>query len=449
MTVTERPELTFGMVQAGRDGAESAVRALKMLFGSDNYKEFKKAGRKGTYIPQESRIRVDREVCGRVGEWFGVEESKRDDFWKESLSDADYAVDVYARKICFVDGGREAMLTTDIVVDRRPSSALARLTLPDTKIDLVCRYEQGRQLALALSAAEIKQEDKKGDAEKALAEIHDLLVKNLFAGKVGGIEDYLFYSYHEPETNKLIGLSKQYPNPHYKGTWVKKHKEPVRSIEIKDQSGRIVTVIKALYDPDQKDTGSAVIKAWQRSLKNANAETRNAKIQTSPHREDGTRLMIVPMITSLAQGRVLRDFITTEMGKVLEKLPGFIKIKPDDEVNPKNGDPSRFLSRRRKIYTKTLEHRPIEAAILSLGDYISQLYEVGSFDPRLGMHTGPAHPLYKLRRVAEIAEFLWPTEIFHIDLEEAFKLSSHHITFDLCREKRIDTSPYAISPIII
>lgn len=58
------------------------------------------------------------------------------------------------------------------------------------------------------------------------------------------------------------------------------------------------------------------------------------------------------------------------------------------------------------------------------------------------MHDGPAHDLYKLRMVSDVAEYLWPPKIFGINLKMAKLAASFEYATRLGRKQRIHPSPY-------
>ncbi len=460
--IAEKPELTFGLLQPDRRSTAMAVSNQRVLFRSENYNLFKKLGRDICDIqdiPAEIRQSVDAEVYDRVGEWFDIPDRPRNErrkFWYASMNLANHVFDEHVRELLFVSEERQATLTADVKVDKRPSSILGRLTMPIDKITKQGRYEQGRQLALGWSAAEVLSEiaHMSKDPDDVLTDLHNLFARRAFVGKIGGNNDNAqFYSYHEPETNRLVGISEHYPDQRFdERFWVKAHKEPVRTIELKTETGGTVHV-NVLYDPDQKDLGSLVVKGWHRSLKAAQkaaeevsreageeaakSQIHKGKIETAPYRGDAIRLRMVPVVFDRQQGDWLRDEISKSSKESIEQwLPGFKDIKPDDEVNKENGDPSRFLARRWKISIDGLSY-PIELVIQSLWDYLVQEYEVGRFDSKLGMHNGYAHRLYKLKLIGEMARSFWPPPIFDLDLKEAQANSSSYNAFILRNEKRI------------
>lgn len=437
MADIERPKLTFEMFQAGLRGGVAATRVFKEFFGTEDYDFFKRANSEGVDIPEIARRRVDRRVYDKVRTMFDVMGSKIS-FWRKAIGLANDSVN-YARNILFPDQDRQATLTTNIDwSDRRPSSALEILTTPTRMIGEQCRYEQGRQLGLALLCAELMKGDENGEANAMLSRVNKFFEKKLFQGRKGDPKRYETFSYHDPETNKLVGFSRQYPDPDFdKRLWVKSLVHPVRMVRVGSALGTTEGSIPTLYDPREKETGAAVIKALHRSLKEDMVQPNGGMIEPSRYWGDrlGVRLVL------MEGDRPLRDKLTADLEGLFWGFDGVYQIKPDDDVDPKNGQSNRVEFRRRQIYIKGLKH-PFEMIIQLHEHYLSQLYEVGKFEPAIGMHNGVAHDLYKFDTVARVAEYLWPQAIFGIDLAAEKKSSSFEYAARLGRKQRISPPPY-------
>lgn len=438
VTTTERrPEPTFDMLQAGIRGGVAGYRAIREVFGQENYDEFRDACEKELPIPEESRLRVDRHVHGTVGRLTGVKGYRREVLWKEAMKLANSTIN-YTRGILFADQERKATLTTNIAWDNgRPSSALERLTTPTRFIGEQCRYEQGRQLWLGSQSLEVLTEDENGHSADILHEINNFLEREFFIGRKGDPDDYSIFSYHIPGTNKLIGFSNQFPDSGFReGLWVKSLDYPVRQIGFKDSIGKVVEMIPALYDPDEKSKEAWVIKGLHRSLKAGKGQPNATLVETLPYGGDRLRFRLVIM-----EGEhPLRDKVTSYLQDLFEKVAGY-EVEPDDEVDPRNGSQDRFKFKRIKVKIPTLK-RPLEVIVQTLSDYVAQLYEVGSFNPAKGMHDGPAHDLYKLETADLVSPHLWPPKIFGIDLSGSKKSSSYEYATRLGRKQRIYPSPY-------
>lgn len=443
-----RPTLTFEMFQAGLRGGVLFTRIAKYLFGRDNYDQFRRASKQGEYIPELERQRVDRQVYATVGQMFGIAEDRREDFWQEVLDLSNATVN-YARGILFADQERMATFITDIARDwdeGRPSTVLERLTQPTTTISERLKFEQGRQLVVALLCAEVVSGEENGRSKRILSKINDeFYQKGLIRGRRGDPRNYPFYSYHTPVTNRLVGVSRKYPDPRFaEGLWVKALDYPVRQIGVRNAAGNLA-LVPAIYDPREKKIEAAVIKAMQRSLEVAKFQDNGSMIETSPYVEDKLGLRFVIM-----QGeRPLRDRVIATLEDVFKTLEGVYDVKEDDLVDLINGHPQRVQFRRRQVYIEGLKS-PLEVIVQTAPDFISYLYEVGQFNPALGMHDGSAHDLYKLAIVAGrdrpgVAGFLWPDQFHSIDLQEAKRLASYEYATRLGRKQRIRPAPYTES----
>ncbi len=438
MIAIDRPELTFDMFRADARGMRLADSETDRFFGSENKREFKATAKRGQPIPEETRQRVDREVYDRVGKMLGIGGGlpEWEASWKKAMKEA-IATHNYARGILFADQDRQGTLTTNIDWDDwRPSTALERLTMPSRRIGAQCKYEQGRQLGLAMLCAEVMSRDENGHARAILTALNNALEENPFVGKSGDPQPYRTYSYHVPDTNRLVDVSSDYPHPHLNlgnGLSVKKLDFPVRTIRTEDAG--IPRDIPVLYEPRDKNIASAVIKAKERSLL-ATKLQKGRVIETTPYATDQLGVQFVVM-----QGRAARDQVTARLEQLFDGFEATKNIEPDDQVDISHGSPGRIEFRRRLLYMEGLNN-PIELIVYALEDWIPSEYEVGTFSEALGMHDGRAHDLYKLKVVGNIAEFMWPFKVFGIDLEDAKKVSSFDYAARLRRKQRIHPSPY-------
>lgn len=425
MIVSGRPELRFDMLSVGHGGVKLVASEIQKLFGKENYDDFRKVGKKGQPVPEEIKQRVDREIYDRYGEGL----------WVTAMKRANSTVD-YARRIHFADQEKQATLLNDIVWDRgRPSVALERLTKSTRWIGRRLKHEQGRQLGLGLLCAEEMAGADNGYAEETLDRLNKFLEAKSFVGKEGETQRYEIYSYHEPFTNRLVGLSSKHPDSQYREQlWVKSLDYPVRMIGIRHQGGKVGELTPALYDPRGKDIESAVIKGMRKSLKTS--EENRGLIETSPHVKDQVGFRLVVM-----GGRSLRDRVTADMEQLLWEFDGVRAIEPDNRVDPNPRRQNRVEFRRRQVYIEGLRN-PLELIVYGLEDWITSEYEVGEFDEGVGMHDGSAHDLHKLDMVADVAPSLWPVEIFGIDLARAKKSASFEYATRLGRKERISPSPY-------
>lgn len=441
-----RSILTFGMFSIGRCAVRLVTSEVRRRFGEENYEIFRRAGKKGEYIPEETRQIVDRQEYDKAGEAHGIENNLaiRERFFIRAMQMSLSTIDM-ARGIQFADQDKQASLTADVAwSDRRPSTALQILTMPKKLVGERCKYEQAVQLGIADKCAEVISMDERHKARTALPTVHKFFERGLFVDKrKGDPKKIRIFSYHEPGTNKLVGVSNQYPDPKFQdGLWVKELHYPVRSIKITDSAGNREGGAQVLYEQREKDIQSLVIKAMQRSLKpNKHQLSSEGRIETLHYRGDRLGVRLVPM----EGGRPLRDRIIDSLDGLLWTLDGVYHINEDDEVDGCNGDPNRFVARRRNISMRGSEgafELSLELIVQALEDYISQAYEVGKFNPELGMHDGPAHDLYKLKMVSDIAGYLWPYSIYKIDLAEAKKTASFEYAHRLWRKQRIHPSPY-------
>ncbi len=431
MQTIDRPELTFGIFGVDARGRRLLVSQSQRFFGKENFDLFRAYGRKGEQPPEELKQSVDREIYAKVYEWHSAAD------WSAAMVQANRTVNS-AHGIFFPDQEKRATMVTNIAwSDNRPSTALRILTTPTRLIGEQCKYEQGRQLGLALLCAEVMSRDENGTARAILSSINQFLESKSFIGREGDPDDYHTFSYHTPDTNRLQGLSQEYPDSVYpEGLWVKSLDFPVRKLGIRDSSREVVGSVPVLYDPREKEIEAAVIKAKERSLRATKMGSNGGAIETSPYATDqlGFRLVV------MEGGRTLRDRVTSQLEDLFQSFEGFKGMRTLDRDSG-SSKTDRVTFRRTYIYIEGLRN-PIEMMVFSLDDWLAQEYEVGKFDPNIGMHNGPAHDLYKLEMVGSVAQYLWPSGVYGIDLEGVKKASSYDYAARLRRKQRIHPSPY-------
>lgn len=403
----DRPKLTFDMLQPDIHGRFTAVRAVRNFFRAEEFDLFMRMQQEGEYIGEEERQKVDRRVYDIVGE--GT--------WNQAVELADRTVN-YARDILFPNLDNSPSLLTNLTIGvRRPSSALERLTKPvekhkdDEKPKVgQLKFEQGRQLALALLSAEVIRADGNGHSREIMESLNKILEEQFFIDKPGGNPTpYHTFSYHHHPSNRLVGLSHQFPDSAFEGDLlVKSLNFSVRTIGLRTNNGYTLPV-PAIYEPDIKDPEPSVIKYMQRSLKATKSGNNGRVIVAAPHNKDALRFMLVVM----EGGMPVRDMVASQLDALLDTIGQEVKIEPDNRLNEENGAPDRINIIRRNVKSSDYV-RPIEVMMRHLEEYIASQYEVGDFDLNLGMHNGVAHILYKLGKggVAEVAPYLWPPQLY-------------------------------------
>lgn len=427
-----RPQLTFDLFETNRESIVLVAERLRQLFGAENCREFKDALKKRVDISAEKRLMVDKQVFDTVGKWFGVDAKHAEGLWKNAMGLANSTVN-YARNILFPDQEKRATLTTDMVWDDiRPSSILEVLCEPTTRNGESYKYEKGRQLALGAICLEVLlDEENCGEERGILNGMNKYFTDNLFIGRKGETFPHSFYSYHTPDTNKLVGYGDKI-DPPGKGLWVKYFLEyPVRRLRIDGME------LLALYEPREKGLESRVIKAKERSLLTSNKIGGERKIEVQPYRNDYHGFMFVVMGL-----REARNIVTDRVRELLLASKFVTNITEKPQVNEIHGDPNRVPHRRLNILMNELD-KTVEGSFRAIGDHLTLEYEVGTFDEKLGIHNGLGHNFHKLTMISNVAEYLWPYKIFGIDLAEAKKAASYGHALRLGRVERVVPSRYA------
>lgn len=439
MPIIEQPELSFDMFTVSRRGIRLAVAQVQKAFGEENYSEFRRYGKKGEDIPEEIKLRVDQEMYAKMALLFVAQNYGGERLWHEAMKLSNRAID-YARGILFPDQDKRCTMTVNIAwSDNRPSTALKIFTTPKEFMGEQGKFEQGRQMGWAWIGAQAIMADENGEAARALTRLNDFLESDLFIGRKGDPKNYPVFSYHTPYTNKVQEITTpSFDSKLAEGLWVKELEFPVRILALRDPDGE-VRKIPVLYDQREKDPEAVVIKAKHRSLQTARAtgELNGGLIEAAPYMRDklGFRLVL------MKGDHLLRDRVTFYLEELLQSFEGFESSEKDDFVDPRFGDPNKFLFTRRNLRVQGL-FRPIEMQVFTLKDWLDYEYEVGQFDPSIRMHDGLAHDLYKLWEVAEIAEPTWPKRIYGIDHLAEKKDASYDYAFRLVRKQRIYPPPY-------
>lgn len=446
LITVERPVIELGMLNSGRDGVIAANRALSRFF-DPFYDQYKLANKRGEDIPAETEMLVNNSMYDRFGEFYGIPQDRRPESWHRVYRATIEEVLGTLRRTMFADEDRRPSLTTDIERDDgSPSSILRRLTTPNSRIDLQCKYEQACVLALSAMTADEIRADEEQDSGQVWSRINRGLTAKVFTGGVTGKTTNVdVYSYHTPVTNRLVGLSEHFPDGQYPtDLWVKKLTFPVRGMEIADPQSGSLREVRVLYDPREKSLGARVLKGFYKSLLAAEEAGNypNGKIETIPYvrDKDGFRIVLADW-SNPAQERRDRDRVAERLEDFFWGFEGTTNIVNDDSPDPRNGSTDRFLCRRMNIDIASL-NRPLEVMVLTLRDHITEQFEVGTFDAKLGMHNGPAHPLYALLKMSKLAKIIWADRVYNIDHAEAKKLASYEKAASLGRKLRIHPPPY-------
>lgn len=442
MTIVERPALNFDMFTVSRTGIQLAADQVRQAFGEENYYDFIRYGKNGKNIPEELADRVNGEMYRKMELWCFAQNYGGRRLWHEAMKLANSAVN-YARGILFPDQDKRGTATVNIAwSDNRPSTALKILTTPTKLMGPQAKFEQGRQLGWAWIGAQVIMADENGESAGRLTSLNDFLESRLFIGRKGDPGKYHTFSYHTPHTNRVEGVSDKYPDPEFaEELWVKELEFPVRTLALRDSSREITERVPVLYDQREKNPEAVVIKAKHKSLRIARLGANGGIIEVTPYMGDKLGFRLV-LMEGGEGGRPLRDKVTAYLEKLLETYEGFDRIEEDDQVDPEQGAPDRVPFRRRNLYLQGLRG-PVEIQIFALEDWLNQEYEVGQSDPVKGMHDGPAHDLYRLAQVADIAGHTWPRRLYGFNHAAEKKAASDDYADRLGRKQRIYPLPYA------
>ncbi len=308
-----------------------------------------------------------------------------------------------------------------------PGRMYRYLSRPADSLDQMVAYEAQRHAIATVMGADYLAADARGKLGSVLAAVHDRLNINLFKGVEGSGDPQMFSSYHDDDTNDVVG----YPGQTSKRITAheKKYEKNVRSIEGR---GYVLT------EPREKGSDVTLVK----SIAKAKSPENKGVIDITRDIEDGIGMIFVPMDPAVKVEELIEKVLQAvgPVGTEI-KMPGEekmlkiqkIKLEPTRERD--RGQSPTLKSRVIKIWFEGISS-PIELFFMDRNNYTNSLLEVGQRDQVTGLHQGSSHELYDIRRVSEVVRVPYPRERYPIPIEEALVRRDMSIAQDLRRRYR-------------
>lgn len=303
------------------------------------------------------------------------------------------------------------------VVD--PSIARMLSLLDRDRVDPVLRFEVQRQLALAYLSAGINTRTMHDRAYDVLSALQEGLNSQFFIGKIGHYETEVITSLHDPETNRTLGVYHQgeaVPVRDFAGTLIKNTPMSFRTISIGSHE------IKVLYGVRKKSDEAAIIKAINKGI------SRGRSIDVFNDVLDSLGLMFV-VDGGEEERRLVAQHFFQFLNRYNEKL-----VRLDDSRSGNDRGQSDLIHFERYQIISPDISLPLETMFFSLPDYINSQSDIGRRGND-GIYDGAAHSLYELRRSRQVAQRLFPKEMYpQINIGEYARKKSNNIAIELKRK---------------
>lgn len=271
----------------------------------------------------------------------------------------------------------------------RPSDLLRYLASPTGEIHPTLAYEAQRHAIAQCQLGMVEVRTLNADLINLLADIQDLLNEKLFKGPKGNGEDFCTESYHDDETNEVVGFPDRNRRPftaHLKRRWI---------------SVRQIPEIGFVHEKSrEKGPGPTYVKLLVKALENGGIVNLNDAVQ------DSIGMKIVLMDDGVPPEQ-LADLVVSVIREGIEfckesnhpnQIPDIDKIENDNETDKDHGQSTEInFNARRKIWFKGVP-TPIELQFSSRETYLNAEYEVGTRDLETGLYKGRGHKLFELRR---------------------------------------------------
>lgn len=307
----------------------------------------------------------------------------------------------------------------------RPSDLLKYLANP-SGVDPTLAYDAQRHALLHYQLGMIEARALNAGLCNLLYDIQDVLNQRLFEGLEGSGEPIFMESFHDDETNRVVG----FPDRHDRRpltAHIKRLRIVVRKIP------GIGLVHKK---PNVKDVGPTIAKSWVKAEHNAGTVHIDDAIQ------DSIRIKLVLMDDNVPPGQVADLAVSVIKSGIesrlesdhLRKIPEIVEVENDDVADTDHGQSTeQNFNARRKIWFKGVP-TPFEMIIYNRETYLNSILEVGNRDPETGLYKGRAHDLFELRRGWEVIRVPFPEEVFPVsdyDLNKAFVNQSKQVAYRL------------------
>ncbi len=287
----------------------------------------------------------------------------------------------------------------------RPSDLLRKLSkVPPIEIDPTLAYEVRRHAILLYQLGIINSRSLKGRLLTVLSDIQNLLNQKLFVGPEGHGEDALLQSFHDDESNTVVG----FPDRGDRRPLTAHLKALSLVVRRVDGMGVVLTGDR------KKDDKVAIIKSWVKALDSGGRVHIDKAVQDSigmtfTLMDDSVKPEeLADLVVSVIQSGVEASLVS----KGSRKIPRIMEVEKDDFTDADHGQsPQASFKVRRKIWFKGIT-TPVELIFRDRETYLNSELEVGERDPETGLYLGRAHDLFELRRALRVVRVPFPEEVY-------------------------------------
>lgn len=299
---------------------------------------------------------------------------------------------------------------SDLEDSDRPSDLLRYLASPIAEgensppgfIDQTLAYEAQRHAIILHQLGTIEARALK--LRNIRSNVQNLLNEKLFMGPEGKGRPFYSESFHDDETNTVVGFpdrgTHQPLTAHLKKRWIKVREVPEVGL-IHEKSRR-------------KGIGQTLAKTWVKALHNSGLVHIDDAVQDSI----GMRFVLmddnVPpqqfadLVASIIEAGAKERFEANHPCV----LPEIERIEDDPETGTDHGQSTALnFNARRKIWFKDIP-TPMELIFYDRETYLNSELEVGERSQETGLYKGRGHELFELRRGIEVIRLPFTQEIY-------------------------------------
>lgn len=352
-------------------------------------------------LPEDTADEIDKFVFGSLKRRYHLPD--RTDLREFYLQQQKHAIDVvdYFGEI-LPDVARDLELKDEIsLLSDKPTDLIRLIFRPPASIDPVLAYEVGRHIYLSHISGMIHARTLNGRLRTRLSDVHHLLNEKLFEGPEGAGEKYLLKSYHDDDTNEVVGFpdgSRRPLTAHLK----------VIPLTVRRIDGELIYT-----SPRKKNDRVAILKAI------AKAQNNNGVINVDGDVQDPTGMMFVPIGNGVTPDQLADSVVSVIESDSRSKVE---KVE-DDQLNTDRGQSPRYKHTCRRIWFRDVP-APLDLIFQTRENYLNSILEVGTRNPETGLYEGRAHPLFERRRARKVESSIFPPKVYPIDIDTAFVNSS-------------------------
>ncbi len=284
----------------------------------------------------------------------------------------------------------------------RPSDLLRLLSRPPASIDPILAYEAQRHAIISYQLGMSNARTLNGRLRTVLSDVNRLLDEKLFIGPEGHGDRIFLESFHDDETNQVVGLLDQNDRrpltAHLK-------RIPITVREIRDV-GYIHTSSR------KKDDTIVILKSWIK------AQGGSGRVHIDDAVQDSMGRIYVLMDDNIPPEQLADLVVSTiesNIGSDLWEIPNITKVEKDDRAGTDHGQSSEpNFNARRKIWFENIP-TPLELIFYDRETYLNSRFEVGTRNPETGFYMGRGRGQFELRRGWQASKIPFPKEIYRVD----------------------------------